>query len=167
MGEPGTPDLVKLEDLEAVERAHRAQAHPHRSWSRTSRASWPASPASSAAAASTSTRSRWARRRTRTISRVTLTLDGAVHPIDQVTKQLHKLVNVIKIRDMEPDGTDRPRDGALPRERGGREPRRDHAVRRDLQRATSSTSRAGPSRSRSPARRTRSTPSSAWSARTA
>ncbi|MCO5316130.1 MAG: acetolactate synthase small subunit [Solirubrobacterales bacterium] len=39
------------------------------------------------------------------ISRVTLTLDGAVHPIDQVTKQLHKLVNVIKIRDMEPEGT--------------------------------------------------------------
>ena len=39
------------------------------------------------------------------ISRVTLTLDGAVHPIDQVTKQLHKLVNVIKIRDMEPDQT--------------------------------------------------------------
>jgi acetolactate synthase-1/3 small subunit len=39
------------------------------------------------------------------ISRITLTLDGAVHPIDQVTKQLHKLINVIKIRDMEPDGT--------------------------------------------------------------
>jgi acetolactate synthase I/III small subunit len=39
------------------------------------------------------------------ISRVTLTVDGAVHPIDQVTKQLHKLVNVIKIRDMEPDST--------------------------------------------------------------
>jgi acetolactate synthase-1/3 small subunit len=38
-------------------------------------------------------------------SRITLTLDGAVHPIDQVTKQLHKLVNVIKIRDMEPDHT--------------------------------------------------------------
>lgn len=37
------------------------------------------------------------------ISRVTLTVDGAIHPIDQVTKQLHKLVNVIKIRDMEPD----------------------------------------------------------------
>src|SRR5213079_2962777 len=36
------------------------------------------------------------------ISRVTLTVDGAIHPIDQVTKQLHKLVNVIKIRDMEP-----------------------------------------------------------------
>src|ERR1700758_4825736 len=36
-------------------------------------------------------------------SRITLTLDGAVHPIDQVTKQLHKLVNVLKIRDLEPE----------------------------------------------------------------
>jgi acetolactate synthase I/III small subunit len=36
------------------------------------------------------------------ISRITLTLDGAVHPIDQVTKQLHKLINVLKIRDLEP-----------------------------------------------------------------
>src|SRR5215467_5221719 len=39
------------------------------------------------------------------ISRITLTLDGAVHSIDQVTKQLHKLVNVIKIRDLEPAET--------------------------------------------------------------
>ena len=38
-------------------------------------------------------------------SRITLTLDGAVHPIDQVTKQLHKLVNVLKIRDLEPAET--------------------------------------------------------------
>jgi acetolactate synthase-1/3 small subunit len=38
-------------------------------------------------------------------SRVTLTVDGAVHPIDQVTKQLHKLINVIKIRDLEPATT--------------------------------------------------------------
>ena len=37
------------------------------------------------------------------LSRITLTLDGALHPIDQVTKQLHKLVNVIKIRDLEPE----------------------------------------------------------------
>src|ERR1700723_3223194 len=37
-----------------------------------------------------------------TVSRITLTLDGAVHPIDQVTKQLHKLINVLKIRDLEP-----------------------------------------------------------------
>ena len=40
-----------------------------------------------------------------TISRITLTVDGALHPIDQVTKQLHKLVNVIKIRDLEPSET--------------------------------------------------------------
>ena len=39
------------------------------------------------------------------VSRVTLTVDGALHPIDQVTKQLHKLVNVLKIRDLEPAGT--------------------------------------------------------------
>ena len=39
------------------------------------------------------------------LSRITLTLDGAMHPIDQVTKQLHKLVNVIKIRDLEPVDT--------------------------------------------------------------
>jgi acetolactate synthase I/III small subunit len=39
------------------------------------------------------------------ISRFTLTVDGAAHPIDQVTKQLHKLVNVIKIRDLEPEET--------------------------------------------------------------
>jgi acetolactate synthase I/III small subunit len=39
------------------------------------------------------------------LSRITLTVDGAAQPIDQVTKQLHKLVHVIKIRDLEPDGT--------------------------------------------------------------
>ncbi len=39
------------------------------------------------------------------ISRITLTVDGAAHPIDQVTKQLHKLVHVIKIRDLAPSET--------------------------------------------------------------
>src|SRR6476659_6539100 len=39
------------------------------------------------------------------ISRITLTLDGALHPIDQVVKQLHKLINVLKIRDLEPTDT--------------------------------------------------------------
>jgi acetolactate synthase-1/3 small subunit len=39
------------------------------------------------------------------ISRITITLDGAVQSIDQVTKQLHKLINVLKIRDLEPDET--------------------------------------------------------------
>ncbi|MDX6644036.1 MAG: acetolactate synthase small subunit [Solirubrobacteraceae bacterium] len=36
------------------------------------------------------------------VSRITMTVDGAKDPIDQVTKQLHKLVNVLKIRDLEP-----------------------------------------------------------------
>src|SRR3954463_1857351 len=40
-----------------------------------------------------------------TLSRITITLDGATHPIDQVTNQLHKLVNVIKIRALEPTET--------------------------------------------------------------
>ena len=39
------------------------------------------------------------------ISRFTITIDGAAHPIDQVTKQLHKLINVLKIRDLEPGDT--------------------------------------------------------------
>jgi acetolactate synthase I/III small subunit len=39
------------------------------------------------------------------LSRITMTLDGASHPIDQVTKQLHKLVEVLKIRDLEPEDT--------------------------------------------------------------
>jgi acetolactate synthase-1/3 small subunit len=32
---------------------------------------------------------------------VTLTVDGALHPIEQVTKQLHKLVNVVIIHDLD------------------------------------------------------------------
>jgi acetolactate synthase-1/3 small subunit len=39
------------------------------------------------------------------VSRLTLTVDGAIQPIDQVTKQLHKLINVLKIRDLEPAET--------------------------------------------------------------
>src|ERR1044072_7773211 len=39
------------------------------------------------------------------ISRLTIAVDGALRPIDQVTKQLHKLVNVLKIPDLEPADT--------------------------------------------------------------
>ena len=35
-------------------------------------------------------------------SRMTIVVDGEMHPIDQVTKQLHKLINVIKISDLDP-----------------------------------------------------------------
>jgi acetolactate synthase I/III small subunit len=38
------------------------------------------------------------------LSRITIVIDGAKQPIDQVTKQLHKLINVIKIRELDPDG---------------------------------------------------------------
>lgn len=104
MGEPGTSEVVKLEDLEAsrgltgrkhilsllVENkpsvlARIAGLFSRRGFNIDTLAVGPTEDPG--------------------LSRITLTLDGAVHPIDQVTKQLHKLVNVIKIRDMEPDAT--------------------------------------------------------------
>jgi acetolactate synthase-1/3 small subunit len=36
------------------------------------------------------------------VSRMTITVDEQDQPIDQVTKQLHKLINVLKIMDLEP-----------------------------------------------------------------
>ncbi|MHB1344457.1 MAG: acetolactate synthase small subunit [Thermoleophilia bacterium] len=36
------------------------------------------------------------------ISRMTITVDGHDQPLEQVTKQLHKLINVIKITDLDP-----------------------------------------------------------------
>ena len=68
------------------------------------------------------------------ISRFTLTVDGALHPIDQVTKQLHKLVNVLKIRDLEPEETRGPRAGAVQGLGRRRRARRGHADRGDLPR---------------------------------
>jgi acetolactate synthase I/III small subunit len=104
MGEPGTPELVKLEDLSVpgaltgrkhvlatlVENkpgvlARIAGLFSRRGFNIDTLAVGPTDDPN--------------------ISRITLTLDGAVHPIDQVTKQLHKLVNVLKIRDMEPEET--------------------------------------------------------------
>jgi acetolactate synthase-1/3 small subunit len=38
------------------------------------------------------------------LSRITITIDGHEHSMDQVMKQLHKLINVIKIRELEPGG---------------------------------------------------------------
>lgn len=38
-------------------------------------------------------------------SRMTITVGGLEKPIEQVTKQLHKLINVIKITDLEPATT--------------------------------------------------------------
>jgi acetolactate synthase I/III small subunit len=104
MGEPGTPELVKLEDLEAASaltgRKHTlsilvenkpgvlariAGLFSRRGFNIDTLAVGPTEDPK--------------------VSRITLTLDGALHPIDQVTKQLNKLVNVIKLRDMEPEQT--------------------------------------------------------------
>ena len=164
----GTPQLVKLEDLHVARAAAAGASTSSRSWSRTSPASWRASPACSRGAASTSTRSRSARPTTRAISRITLTLDGAVHPIDQVTKQLHKLVNVLKIRDMEPEETVAREmalfkvsaDGREPRPRSCSSPRSSAAKIVDVSQAHADD--RGHRR-----RPTRSRPSSGWSARTA
>ncbi len=105
MGEPGTKEVLNLQDLEAAGRIHTGRRHilsilvenkpgvlarvgglfARRGFNIQTLAVGPTDDES--------------------VSRITLTVDGALHPIDQVTKQLHKLVNVIKIRDMEPDAT--------------------------------------------------------------
>ena len=105
MGEPGTKDILNLADLEAAGGMHTGRKHiisllvenkpgvlariaglfSRRGFNIQTLAVGPTDDP--------------------TLSRITLTLDGAMHPIDQVTKQLHKLVNVIKIRDLEPAET--------------------------------------------------------------
>ena len=102
MGEPGTKEVLNLEDLEASGGIRTGRKHvlsllvenkpgvlariaglfARRGFNIDSLAVGPTDDAS--------------------LSRITLTVDGAAHPIDQVTKQLHKLVHVIKIRDLEP-----------------------------------------------------------------
>ncbi len=105
MGDPGTKELLKLEDLEVAGSIHTGRRHilsilvenkpgvltriaglfARRGFNIDSLAVGPTDDTA--------------------LSRITLTVDGAAHPIDQVTKQLHKLVNVIKIRDLEPAET--------------------------------------------------------------
>src|SRR5919202_2071041 len=105
MGEPGTQELLSLEELEAAGGMHTGRKHilsilvenkpgvltriaglfARRGFNIDTLAVGPTDDEA--------------------VSRVTLTVDGAKHPIDQVTKQLHKLVNVLKIRDLEPGET--------------------------------------------------------------
>ena len=105
MGEPGTKEPLSLEELHAAdEPAHWPQAHA-------------VDPRRRQVGVLSRIAGLFARRgfnidtltvgptEDQRISRVTLTVDGALHPIDQVTKQLHKLVNVLKIRDLEPSET--------------------------------------------------------------
>ena len=105
MGEPGTKDLLSLEELEASAGTYTGRKHIHSIL------------VEDKPGVLTRIAGLFARRGfnintlavgptdDETLSRITLTLDGAQHPIDQVTKQLHKLVNVIKIRDLEPEET--------------------------------------------------------------
>jgi len=39
------------------------------------------------------------------LSRMTITVDASRFPVEQITKQLDKLINVIKIRDLDPGNT--------------------------------------------------------------
>ncbi|HZL64665.1 MAG TPA: acetolactate synthase small subunit [Thermoleophilia bacterium] len=39
------------------------------------------------------------------LSCITIVINGDEHPVDQVAKQLHKLINVVKIRDLGPDNS--------------------------------------------------------------
>ena len=106
MGEPGTKEVLSLEDLQVTGGGRTGpQARALDPGREQARRAGPDRRACSPGAGSTSTRWPWAPRTTQPISRFTLTVDGAAHPIDQVTKQLHKLVNVIKIRDLEPGET--------------------------------------------------------------
>src|ERR687884_224957 len=103
MGEPGTKELLSLEELEASGGMHTGRKHIL------------AILVENKPGVLTRITGLFARRGfnidTLTVgptddehvSRITLTVDGAKHPIDQVTKQLHKLINVLKIRDLEPD----------------------------------------------------------------
>jgi acetolactate synthase-1/3 small subunit len=105
MGEPGTPELLSLEELEAA------------GGMRTGRKHVVSILVENKPGVLTRIAGLFARRGFNIdtlsvgptdddgLSRITLTVDGAMHPIDQVTKQLHKLVNVLKIRDLEPAET--------------------------------------------------------------
>ncbi len=105
MGEPGTKELLSLEELEAAGGMHTGRKHVLSIL------------VENKPGVLTRISGLFARRGFNIdtlsvgptddehLSRITLTLDGAMHPIDQVTKQLHKLVNVLKIRDLEPEET--------------------------------------------------------------
>jgi acetolactate synthase I/III small subunit len=105
MGEPGTKDLLTLEELEAAGSIHTGRKHILSIL------------VENKPGVLTRISGLFARRGFNIdtlsvgptddehLSRITLTLDGAMHPIDQVTKQLHKLINVLKIRDLEPTET--------------------------------------------------------------
>src|SRR3954466_8743772 len=105
MGEPGTKELLSLEELEASVALHTGRKHTLSIL------------VENKPGVLTRIAGLFARRGfnidtlsigptdDERLSRIRLTLAGALPPIDQVTKQLHKLINVLKIRDLEPSET--------------------------------------------------------------
>src|SRR5215203_3933000 len=87
MGEPGTKELLSLEELEAAAGVRTGRKHV----------------LSILVENKPGVLTRIAGLFARRGFNIDTLVDGAMHPIDQVTKQLHKLVNVLKIRDLEPD----------------------------------------------------------------
>ena len=71
-----------------------------RPWCRTNPACWPTSPACSPRAASTSTAWPSARPRTPDLSRMTFVVHGDDAELEQVRKQLDKIVTVVKVQDI-------------------------------------------------------------------
>ena len=98
-------DIKYARDLAPRVRRGRALSHEHATpcpcWSRTSPASWPGSRACSAGAASTSTRSPSGPTEHAEVSRMTIVVNVEDSPLEQVTKQLNKLVEVIKIVELD------------------------------------------------------------------
>ena len=114
-------------------------------WWRTSRACWPGSPGLFARRGFNIDSLAVGPTEHAEISRITIVVNCEEHPLEQVTKQLNKLINVLKIVELEPGATvqrelilvkvradaDEPvagaRDGqAVPRQGGGRGAGRDH-----------------------------------------
>src|SRR3954467_2793798 len=105
MGEPGTKELLSLEELQATTALHTGRKHTLSIL------------VENKPGVLTRIAGLFARRGfnidtlsvgptdDERYSRITLTLDGALHPIDQVTKNRRKLINVLKIRDLEPSET--------------------------------------------------------------
>ena len=79
----------------------RSAATRCRCWSRTSPVSWPASRRCSAAAASTSSPSPSGPTENPDLSRMTIVVDAETAPLEQITKQLNKLIEVIKIVELD------------------------------------------------------------------
>ena len=70
---------------------------------------------------------------------MTIAVDATRFPVEQVTKQLDKLVNVIKVRDLDPENMVSRELALIKVHRRRAHAQRGHPARRDLRGAGSST----------------------------